>query len=265
MGAMSHIEPARPEDAAEIMDVVQIGLPSEILDLTTFGSARYAQFVHAQIVAGNEEAGAHFLVARVSGRLAGCAELRRCAAGLFINNMVVRPEHQARGIGRQFLKTMFHGADQVKYPSVLLDVFEENARARTWYERLGFQHIGMSEWWEFRGTPTRHDVWATLVDYLQALVEHERFGFSRFTVVTPERRYEVGRLHGSLFRLVGSPSVEDATLHDFLSGLEPDRRILAIVPAGAAAALRPGWGRRLQRHCRMSVPIADLRAHLDRE
>jgi ribosomal-protein-alanine acetyltransferase len=59
-----------------------------------------------------------------------------------LENIVVAPAIQRRGLGRQLLEAFLNHAKQTDSESVFLEVRESNLSARLFYEKAGFQHHG---------------------------------------------------------------------------------------------------------------------------
>ena len=59
-----------------------------------------------------------------------------------LENIVVAPEFRGKGIGTQLMEALFSRAQHTNSESVLLEVRESNAAARSLYETLGFQETG---------------------------------------------------------------------------------------------------------------------------
>jgi ribosomal-protein-alanine N-acetyltransferase len=59
-----------------------------------------------------------------------------------LENIVVAPETQEKGIGTRLLNELLARAQQAKSNAVFLEVREANSAARALYEKLGFQQSG---------------------------------------------------------------------------------------------------------------------------
>jgi GNAT superfamily N-acetyltransferase len=54
----------------------------------------------------------------------------------------VRPDHWARGVGRHLHDAALGHLRALGYPAATLWVLEDNGRARSWYERRGWDCLG---------------------------------------------------------------------------------------------------------------------------
>jgi hypothetical protein len=93
---------------------------------------------------------------------------------------------------------------------ISLDVFDDNLRALKWYGRLGFQVRQTSEFIEVMPPVIAPEGVACISDLPQTDSCHERFGFSKFFVTTTRRRYSVGRIGDTWFRLDDPAALADA-------------------------------------------------------
>jgi len=118
---------------------------------------------------------------------------------------------------------------------ISLDVFDDNAQALKWYGRLGFQIRQTSELIEIMPPMTPSEWRAYLSDLPQADLCQERFGFSRFNLVTVQRTWSIGRIGDGWFRLDDAAALGDASVFAALRALDPRRRIFAAVPQFSVA------------------------------
>ena len=73
-------------------------------------------------------------------KLVGFLVWRELAPGeAEILNVVIDPEFRRRGLGRILLKEVF----QVHHGKVFLEVRESNSDARSFYQALGFEQVGV--------------------------------------------------------------------------------------------------------------------------
>jgi ribosomal protein S18 acetylase RimI-like enzyme len=84
------------------------------------------------------------------GRIVGNVSLQRAPGqrrGWMICNVVVEAAYRRRGIGRQLVETALEEAQVRGAEAILLQVHTDNVGARTLYERLGFQAVGVEAEW----------------------------------------------------------------------------------------------------------------------
>lgn len=82
-----------------------------------------------------------YFVAEVGGELVGYCGLMVVATTADIQTIGVLPGYEGRGIGTTMLTEMLAEARRRGARETLLEVREDNARARALYERFGFEHI----------------------------------------------------------------------------------------------------------------------------
>ncbi len=94
-----------------------------------------------------------FLVARLDGRVVGCAIGDRDNGNSRVINLAVDPDARRQGIGRALLRAL-----EAALPKgdVLLMVEEENAGARALYEAEGYHRVGFARDYYGRG---HHGIW----------------------------------------------------------------------------------------------------------
>ncbi len=125
---MLEILPERPEDAAEI---------EQLLDLS-FGAERQETKTVYRLRQGAAPIRELCLTAREDGLLRGClrfwpVELRRSVPALLLGPIAVHPAHRRRGIGRRLMEHGLDGAKALGHRAVIL-VGEE-----AYYGRFGFR------------------------------------------------------------------------------------------------------------------------------
>jgi ribosomal-protein-alanine acetyltransferase len=75
-------------------------------------------------------------------RVQGFAVAHRVGNECEIENIVVNPESQRKGLGRILLEELLNRVQQVRCEAVFLEVRESNAAARGLYEKCGFREVG---------------------------------------------------------------------------------------------------------------------------
>ncbi|MGH9343070.1 MAG: GNAT family N-acetyltransferase [Terriglobia bacterium] len=82
------------------------------------------------------------LLAKVAGRAAGCAALRRMDSQTGeLKRLYVRPEFRGQGIGRTLTKKIIEEARERRYFRLRLDTLDSMAEAQSLYRSLGFAQI----------------------------------------------------------------------------------------------------------------------------
>lgn len=82
-----------------------------------------------------------YSVVEVDGQLVGYCGVMVVGETADIQTIGVLPEHEGRGIGTAMLTGMLAEARRRGARETLLEVREDNPRARSLYERFGFEHI----------------------------------------------------------------------------------------------------------------------------
>ncbi len=247
------LRPARPEDAYDIVEAVRSGLDADLLGCMIYGCPGIAGFVSHQIEAGDLGGDTVYAVATRDDRVIGCAEMRVLCDAVFLNYISLRPEARCLGLGKVLLLQALRKARRWGQNLVLLDVFEHNNLARGWYERMGFEPIGASGWWEVSLAVAPGAAVTVLVNYPQAQVTHEEFGFSLFELLSPSGRYCIGRLGQKWFRLTEPGALTDAAVAATLARIGPGRRVLAVLTDGALPEALRGAALPLARSVRMAL------------
>ncbi|KRF08469.1 ribosomal-protein-alanine acetyltransferase [Arthrobacter sp. Soil782] len=82
-----------------------------------------------------------YLIAEVDGELSGYCGVMVVGRTADIQTIGVLPEYEGRGIGTAMLTSMLKEARRRGAAETLLEVREDNPRARRLYELFGFEHI----------------------------------------------------------------------------------------------------------------------------
>ncbi|GAB3544890.1 GNAT family N-acetyltransferase [Arthrobacter tumbae] len=82
-----------------------------------------------------------YLVAQVDGELVGYCGVMVVGTTADIQTIGVLPDYEGRGIGTAMLTSMLEEARRRGAAETLLEVREDNPRARRLYELFGFEHI----------------------------------------------------------------------------------------------------------------------------
>lgn len=81
-------------------------------------------------------------VARERGRLAGYVAVRREPGQLVVEQLLVAPGHERRGIGRRLLAYAEGLAIAERRRALRIVVERDNRRARSFYRQVGFRPLG---------------------------------------------------------------------------------------------------------------------------
>lgn len=79
-----------------------------------------------------------WLIAERNGRTVGCGELLIYPHGAELANLFVVPPHRGRGVGTALLIVLSRIARHLEQTALEIGVHEENVRAMSLYQRLGF-------------------------------------------------------------------------------------------------------------------------------
>lgn len=200
-----------------------------------------------------------YFVAQSPDGIIGAAELRRRPNGLFLNDIAVHHGYRGKGVGAMLLSATVR-MSQVSSGQIGLDVFHDNVRALQWYSRLGFTISTSAEFLELAPPSAAGEAPAYVSGLPQADLCQERFGFSRFDLITGKGTFSVGRIGETWFRLTDLAAIGSLSVFAALRLLDPARRILAVVPASSAPPVQVV--RVLATAHRMEADISEVLPHL---
>ena len=141
-----------------------------------------------------------------------------------------------------------------------MDVFAENARARSWYDSLGLHTDSEKTWVQIpldSVSTFQGEGWTT-INMAQADLDQTRFGFSRFQLRTLVQTYSMGRLGESLFRCPGFDILNDPCALGALATIDPTRALLCASPSENLTPEITVKGRIVARSERMSAPVGKV-------
>jgi|ERR1039458_3029358 GNAT superfamily N-acetyltransferase len=224
---------AEPGDAAPIANLFSSSFRPDVARLLIYGCKGASGHIRMQLASGIPNAESAYFVAQTPGGIVGAAELRRQPNSLFLNYIAVHPGHRGQRVGA-ILFSAAVGMSGVSSGQIGLDVLHDNVRALQWYSRLGFATRTSTDFLEL-APPSGADEGPAYVSGLpQADVCQERFGFSRFNLITRTGTFSVGRIGDTWFRLTDLAAGENPAIFAALKLLDPGRRIFAVVPASSA-------------------------------
>lgn len=94
----------------------------------------------------------HFLVAVVSGKVAGYMGLQIFSGEGYVTNVAVLPQYRGQGIAKALVSKQFEN----EMDFITLEVRESNTPAISLYEKTGFEKIGIRP--NFYSNPTENAV-----------------------------------------------------------------------------------------------------------
>lgn len=186
-----------------------------------------------QLASGVPTAESAYFVAQAPGGIIGAAELRRQSNRLLLNHIGVHPAYRGQRVGA-ILFSAAVGMSGVSSGQIELDVLHDNVRALQWYSRLGFATRTSTEFLELAPPGGADEEPAYVSGLPQADLCQDRFGFSKFNLVTRKGTFSVGRIGDIWFRLADSAAVSNPAIFAALNLLDPGRRTFAVVPPSSA-------------------------------
>jgi ribosomal protein S18 acetylase RimI-like enzyme len=246
---------AEPKDAVQIADLFAGGFRPQVRQLLVYGCKGAAEYIRMQLSPGITAAASLYVVAQTRCGIAGAVELRRSANRLFLNYIAVTPSQRGQGVGAILFSAAVEMSG-VLSGEIVLDVLHNNVRALEWYGRLGFAARTSAEFLEIAPPDGRDAEPAYVSGVPQADVCQERFGFSRFDLITCSGSFSVGRIGDAWFRLTQAAAISTPAVFAALQALDPARRVFAVLPAGSAPPAQAI--RLLAKTHRMGAGIPDL-------
>ena len=107
---------------------------------STQTAARWSEKQYAEIFAQNSAR--KMLVIETDDKLQGFVVAHLAGEEWEIENIVIAPQMQRRGLGEKLLKQLIKFAGARKAAKVILEVRESNHPARNFYKKCGFLQIG---------------------------------------------------------------------------------------------------------------------------
>ena len=226
--------PAAPKHVPAVVAMIRENFEPVLIDKTIYGTSGVEAYVASQIVFNSKSAArsnVSYSVAVKDSGLIGSLILERSNDAVFISYITVKQFARQAGVANQLLTA---GLKSLEYlpDSMMLDVGTHNTIARSWYERLGFVPHSSIDWVEVSqpvpGSQAQH-FRPVIVDYPQAEVLQQTFGFSRFGVITPDKSFQVGRIGRNWFRIDSIDAPPANELLDWLQCLDPGRAVIAVI------------------------------------
>jgi GNAT superfamily N-acetyltransferase len=89
-----------------------------------------------------------FLKYEENGLLLACVFLQQRHDKLYLGMLSVRPDQQAKGIGRKLIEAAEQLAKDRSLRAVIMRVIDRRTELIQWYERRGYSDTGLREPWE---------------------------------------------------------------------------------------------------------------------
>lgn len=253
------VRPAEPKDAELIADLfLRISHP-DVAQLLICGCKGASEYIRMQLSSRFPIPESAYFVAHVPDKIIGAVELRRQPNRLFLNHIAVQQRYRGKGVGAVLFSTAVKMSG-LSSGQIGLDVFHENTGALRWYIRLGFTIRTSAEFIEIAPPCETDGAPAYISGLPQADLCQERFGFSKFNLITRTGTFSVGRIGDTWFRLTDLAAVDSPSIFVALNSLDPGRRVFAIVPASSAPLAQVV--RLLAKTHRMEAEIPDLMSSL---
>lgn len=255
---------ASPTHADRIVELIRQGFSEQFLSMTPMGCHGAAEYCRHLIQAQDQFGDSTYAVAAIDDEVAGCIELRTTTDSIFINYVCVAPEARSHGIASRLLR---YAADVVRTPAhrwLRLDVLEDNAVARRWYEGLGFQTESTTDW-HTMPLPKGNNAAGYVSGLPQAEVLQRAFGFSQINVLASSGRYSVGLLGDEWLRVTDSAVLADSDATGVLASRYPDRTALVLAPTGDLPEELVSGARLRARTLRMSLDLSRYDARIQEE
>jgi ribosomal protein S18 acetylase RimI-like enzyme len=253
---------AEPRDAEQVAILFSDGFRPDFAQLLIYRCRGASEYIRMHLASGVPTAESAYFVAEAPGGIIGAAELRRHSNRLLLNYIGVHPGYRGQRVGAILLSAAV-GMSGVSSGQIGLDVLHENVRALQWYGRLGFVTRTSAEFLEL-APPSGVDEGPAYVSGLpQADLCQERFGFSKFNLITRKGTFSVGRIGDTWFRLTDLAAIGDPAIFAALNLLDPGRRIFAVVPASSAPPAQVV--RLLAKTHRMEAEIPHVMSSLSRD
>lgn len=122
-----------------------------------FDPAYGEAWTEGQLVGALALPGGWLELAEIDGDLAGFTLTRRTLDEAELLLCAVEPVHRGHGLGRELLRRAMRGAASRRATSMFLEVRENNATARTLYEREGFVAVGRRRGYYLGSDGRRYD------------------------------------------------------------------------------------------------------------
>jgi len=200
----SRVRKASPGDARGILNLFTNAFSPALLRYTIYRSLAVESYLKAYI--NSPPPGWVLFLIEQENEVLGAYIAQERSEGWFLNYIAVTLHKEGRGIGGQLLEHFEQEGRRRGAKKALLDVFESNSRALTWYYSKGYELIRRSffiaisirEAAIFRGP----DLVVDDKEWRRALDEEQRRGFSNVDGFCHKGSMKVGLIAGDTLRLM---------------------------------------------------------------
>jgi len=249
---------ARQPEAGAVVDLIRSSFPERVIERTIYGCSGVVPYVRA-LTGGSPYLSPRHLVAVRAAEVVAAAELAVAGSDLFLSYIATRAVLRTHGFGTSLLAAAVrHGLD-AGLKTMTLDVFVENARARSWYQAFGFSPVEERGWWEVPTVATTQSL-GSVSGWPQAEVCQSAFGFSEIVIWTANGLSRVGRLGLDWFRAPSLSTLLDDQMIGTLHEIDPRRRILVMGPIDRSSSETEP----LLRLIRLRAVLSDLTERMGR-
>jgi GNAT superfamily N-acetyltransferase len=262
MGHDITIRPGQPDEAGNIVELIQSSFIPELFSTMIYGCSGMQQYLRDQMSLPASLSDTLYVVAVLDNNVVGYLEMRWLSDALFWNLACTNRETRCKGLAKTMLKEAISIARMDHHRSMYLDVYENNTGALTWYERMGFTCDYTTELWDIPNMVSAPATSGKISGYPQSLLSQERYGFSMFKLITAKGDYNIGCMGRDWFRVTQLEAMTDHEVFSTLNALNPDRRILALLPEKSVSVKFTPGTRQIVRTKRMSIPLNQLLENL---
>ena len=205
--ASIELRPIRPSDVSSIVRLHKQVFPREYLRHTIFYSPRVDKYLVA-LVSHPDLQQDHQLVGAWKGkRLVGYAHYRILENSFHLNQLVVHPAYQGRGIGRCLVEEWKKRAEDLGQYMLSLDVSEKNGRACDWYCTMGFEPVSRTYIYQCKATKfktqlaekTKADDKICVLKWEETAAWYRAFRIANIQLKYQNHIWKIGWIHKALF------------------------------------------------------------------
>ena len=221
------IRPLFSKDTEKIPKLIQSGIRADIFPLTIYSSGKYKCFINDRM----KQPETKFIGAYQKNSLLGYAEWRLNDEEIFLNNIYIHDRHRGLGIGTQLLEYGINHFSISTTKFFSLDVFDDNKKAKIWYERIGLEKQHVTYWQISKQKEfgmNKRLVHASVSNLKEADEQHAKYGFSMLRILTERANYEIGRITNGYYRIHQLEALSDDRLRLTLNEMDPHRQLLFV-------------------------------------